>query len=414
MGDVFAGRYELVDPLGEGGSGVVWRVWDHKLHQFCAAKVLRQVDASSLMRFMREQSLRLDHEHVLAPTGWAGEDDKVLFTMPIASGGSVATLVSDFGPLPSQLVALLLDQLLAALEAIHAEGIVHRDVKPANLLLAATGTARPHLQLSDFGIAAGVDAPRLTQGPFTMGTPGYVAPESRVTGWHPDARADLYAAGMCALEMLTALTPEFDADVVQALTDAIRDEPVPQSFVAVVAQLADHDPDERYDSAAAARAALQGTGLLPVESNESMLAEVEVFDLTPPLPPRWSQHGPLSAAGRVVDPGVHGPPQPADRATQGPAYPGAPPNDPAAPASDHRNPNSPSVPSSGIGETAMEAAPHTEAEVEANQVTGTGHVPPPAAGARPTRRKWRDGALALALIVAGLLVLASSVYQLVR
>ncbi|HEY4558228.1 MAG TPA: hypothetical protein VIG82_08580 [Enteractinococcus sp.] len=86
MGDVFAGRYELVDPLGEGGTGVVWRVWDHRHQQYAAAKVLRQVDASSLLRFMREQSLRLEHPHILTPTGWAGEHDKVLFTMPIASG----------------------------------------------------------------------------------------------------------------------------------------------------------------------------------------------------------------------------------------------------------------------------------------------------------------------------------------
>src|SRR5699024_8283819 len=146
-------------------------------------------------------SLRLEHPHILTPTGWAGEDDKVLFTMPIAAGGSVATLINDFGPLPVRLTAVLLDQLLAALEATHAQNIIHRDVKPANLLLDATGTSHPWLWLGDFGIAAGGDAPRLTQGPYTVGTPGYVAPEAFELGWQPTPAADLYAAGMCAVEM---------------------------------------------------------------------------------------------------------------------------------------------------------------------------------------------------------------------
>lgn len=291
MGDVFAGRYELVDPLGEGGAGVVWRAWDRKRQHYVAAKVLRQVDASSLLRFMREQSMRLDHPHVLTPTGWAGEDDKVLFTMPIVRGGSVSTLISDFGPLPATLTAVLLDQLLAALEAIHAEGIVHRDVKPANLMLDATGRNAPRAWLGDFGIAAGDDAPRLTQGPFAMGTPGYVAPECLHQGWQPDARADLYAAGMCALEMLTGLSPEADTHVLQALSQAERDD-LPEALIRVVARLGNAVITERYASAAQARSALAGAGLLEFSSPEQVLGEVEVFEHVPELPEGWGPQGP--------------------------------------------------------------------------------------------------------------------------
>jgi serine/threonine protein kinase len=93
VGELFAGRYEFLDPLGEGGMASVWRVWDARERRVVAAKVLRQADAVSMLRFVREQAVRVHHPHVLTPIGWAGEDDRVLFTMPIVDGGSVATLV---------------------------------------------------------------------------------------------------------------------------------------------------------------------------------------------------------------------------------------------------------------------------------------------------------------------------------
>lgn len=298
MGDVFAGRYELVDPLGEGGVGTVWRAWDHRRHTYCAAKVLRQVDATSLLRFIREQSLRLDHPHVLAPTGWAGEDDKVLFTMPMIRGGSVSTLVGDFGPLPPRLVALLLDQLLAALEAIHAEGLVHRDVKPANLLLDATGRGRPQLWLGDFGIAAGIDEPRLTQGPYALGTPGYLAPECLRLGWEPDPRADLYSAGMCAVEMLIGLRPDQDTEAAAALAGADLPYPLPPRLVDVVTRMAAPSITARTQDATTARRALAESELVTDRVPlEGILGEVEVFDQVPELPSGWTPDGPAERRG---------------------------------------------------------------------------------------------------------------------
>lgn len=298
MGDIFAGRYELVDPLGEGGSGTVWRVWDHRQGRYCAAKVLRQVDATSLLRFIREQSLRLEHQHVLAPTGWAGEDDKVLFTMPMIRGGSVATLVGDFGPLPPRLVVLLLDQLLTALEVLHQEGIVHRDVKPANLLLDATGRGLPNLWLGDFGIAAGVDEPRLTTGPYALGTPGYLAPECLTHGWDPDPRADLYAAGMCAVEMITGLKPERGTEAAEALAAAELPHDLPQALVDVVHRLAAPSISARFQTAAEARRCLWDAGLMPQEvPPEEILGEVELFDHIPPLPEGWGGEDRPAAPG---------------------------------------------------------------------------------------------------------------------
>ena len=176
MGEVFGGRYELIDPIGEGGMGAVWRARDLKLNRFVAAKVLRQSDASALLRFVREQALRVDHPNVIAPLGWIGEDNQVLFTMRIVSGGSLATLIGDHGPLPPRFAAEIMRQLLAGLQAVHAAHLVHRDVKPANILLDATGKGRPHAYLSDFGIAIDLEGPRLTETGMVHGTPGYLAP----------------------------------------------------------------------------------------------------------------------------------------------------------------------------------------------------------------------------------------------
>jgi len=207
MGEMFAGRYELIDQIGEGGMGSVWRVNDHKSRRLVAAKLLRQSDAGSLLRFMREQGMRIEHNHVVTPLGWAGEDGRVIFTMPLIDGGSLSELVKENGALPYPLVAELMRQILDGLDACHSAGIVHRDIKPANILLEATGMGRPSAWITDFGIAVSVDAPRLTSNEMVLGTPGYMSPE-QAKGHDPDPRQDLYSAGMMGLHMLTGIKPE--------------------------------------------------------------------------------------------------------------------------------------------------------------------------------------------------------------
>ncbi|GGB84144.1 serine/threonine-protein kinase [Knoellia flava] len=240
MGEVFAGRYELVDPLGEGGMGTVWRAWDAKEERLVAAKVLRQSDAVSLLRFVREQAFRVVHPHVLTPLGWAGDDDRVLFTMPVVEGGSVASLVGDHGPLPPLLVAEVLRQLTSALDAVHAAGILHRDVKPANVLLAATGLDRPHAFLTDFGIAIELDGVRLTQTGQWTGTPSYSAPESQA-GAEPHPTADLFAVGQVGIAMLTGERP---------VPSPTRPVGTPQELWSLLADLTAAEPSARPQSAA--------------------------------------------------------------------------------------------------------------------------------------------------------------------
>lgn len=279
MADVFAGRFELIDPIGVGGAGTVWRAWDRRQERLCAAKILRQRDAGALLRFVREQRRRLDHPNVLTPYGSASDDDLALLAMDLVGGGSVDNLLADFGPLPPRLAAELLSQLLGALDKIHTAGVLHRDVKPANLLLETTGTERPMLRLTDFGIAIALGEPRLTVHGTVVGTPGYLAPEA-LAGAAPSPRQDLYAAGVTAWQLMTGAEPP-DRGTLPArpanTSDPIWD---------VVAALTDPDPTNRPSSAAEAltdlATALSEPLAIPVHTADG--ETIEVFDHLPPLP----------------------------------------------------------------------------------------------------------------------------------
>ncbi|MEV8451159.1 serine/threonine-protein kinase [Streptomyces sp. NPDC052095] len=295
MGEVFAGRYELIDPIGRGGVGAVWRAWDHRRRRYVAAKVLQQSDAHTLLRFVREQALRIEHPHVLAPASWAADDDKVLFTMDLVSGGSLAHVIGDYGPLPHRFVCTLLDQLLSGLSTVHAEGVVHRDIKPANILMEATGTGRPHLRLSDFGISMRKGEPRLTETNYVVGTPGYFAPE-QMMGAEPDFPADLFAVGLVALYLLQGQKPDAQALVEHfaAYGTPSAPEGIPEPLWQVLAGLIQPDPQARFRTATGARKALlAAVEMLPEPGPDD--EPVEVFDQLGPLPPGFGPDGPVKA-----------------------------------------------------------------------------------------------------------------------
>ncbi|MEV8316354.1 serine/threonine-protein kinase [Streptomyces sp. NPDC059900] len=333
MGEVFAGRYELVDPIGRGGVGAVWRAWDHRRRLYVAAKVLQQRDAHTLLRFVREQALRIDHPHVLAPASWAADDDKVLFTMALVAGGSLAHVIGDYGPLPPRLVCTLLDQLLSGLAAVHAEGVVHRDIKPANILLEVTGNARPHLRLSDFGISMRKGEPRLTEADYVVGTPGYFAPE-QMMGAEPDFPADLFAVGLVALHLLQGAKPDTKALVEHFADHGTPRAPqgVPEPLWQVVALLLQPDPNKRFRTATSARRDLNAAvELLPEPGPDDEI--VGIFDQLGPLPRGFGPDGPLTAppqpdfAPPAVPPAVPPPPLSAPRTG------GLPPTPPLTPPS---------------------------------------------------------------------------------
>jgi serine/threonine protein kinase len=379
MGEVFAGRYELVDPIGRGGVGAVWRAWDHRRRRYVAAKVLQQRDAHSLLRFVREQALRIDHPHVLAPASWAADDDKVLFTMDLVAGGSLIHLIGDYGPLPPAFVCTLLDQLLSGLSAVHAEGVVHRDVKPANVLLEATGTGRPRLRLSDFGIAMRLGEPRLTETNLVVGTPGYLAPE-QMMGAEPDFPADLFAVGLVALYLLEGAKPDAKALIQYFAAHGTPSAPkgIPEPLWQVVATLLQPDPQARFRTATGARKALASAReLLPEPGPDDEL--IEIFDQLGPLPPGFAPTEPLKpvpgvGARREADTHGTGASEALSRSVEAEVSSPPAPSDADAVASTGITP--PPDPRQGPG---LQPEPSVPTQPPSMSDTGSFHLPPPQA-----------------------------------
>ena len=202
-----AGRYELVRPLGHGAMAVVYLAHDVELDRSVALKRLAENlarDEDLRRRFLREARLaaRLSHPNVVRIFDVGEDDGRPFMAMEYVEGETLAELVARRGPLPAGEVATLGVQACSALSAAHAAGLVHRDVKPQNLLLGTDGT----LKLGDFGIAAGHEGTRLTLAGTVLGTAGYLAPE-QARGEQVTAAADIYAVGAVLYELLTGEPP---------------------------------------------------------------------------------------------------------------------------------------------------------------------------------------------------------------
>lgn len=345
MSDVIAGRIELLDPLARGASGSLWRAVDRRYGALCAAKVMRQRDGAEVLRFVREQTVGGAeglgaHPHLLPPYSWVAEDDTVVLVMPLVRGGTLAGALTRQGALSPALVAQLLRQLLDALAAMHGAGWVHRDVKPANLLMDATGQGAPHLLLADFGIALHESDVRLTETGMVPGTPGFVAPEVG-SGLGSSAAQDVWAAGACALEALDPLPPRARRSPSGALARLERAlararGPAAPELAGLLRALLDADPARRPTAAAASDAIPRAAQPAPLWSRTARgeAFEVPVLIAREDARPEVPLDGPGSLAG--LAPGLHerltarsAPPRPAPQRPS-PQQPAAP--SPAAPA----------------------------------------------------------------------------------
>jgi tRNA A-37 threonylcarbamoyl transferase component Bud32 len=198
-----AGRYEVVRPLGHGAMATVDLAHDVELDRPVALKRLAENfarDDGLRRRFVREARLaaRLAHPHVVRVFDVGEDDGRPFIAMEYVEGETLADLVARRGPLPAAEAARLGMHMCAGLAAAHAAGLVHRDVKPQNLLLGTDGA----LKLGDFGIAAGHEGTRLTVAGTVLGTAGYLAPE-QARGEQVTAAADIYAVGAVLYELLT-------------------------------------------------------------------------------------------------------------------------------------------------------------------------------------------------------------------
>jgi serine/threonine-protein kinase len=280
-GEVLAGRYRLLSPLGHGGAGEVWRAEDQVLARPVAVKLLRRMegdpmDAAERFRTEARAAARLTHPNVVGTYDVGTADGQVFLVMELVNGPDLAQLLRSQGLPSSKLVGDIALQGARALDAAHAAGIVHRDVKPGNLLLAADGT----LKITDFGIAeaAGLEGPGSA---VLLGTASYVAPE-QVGGQTATPASDWYALG-CVLYELLAGRPPFVADDVEGVLRqhleatpvpvAVRRPEVPGGLAELVMRLLAKDPAARPSSVAAVTGFLnsQPTAIAPVDDGTRVL-----------------------------------------------------------------------------------------------------------------------------------------------
>jgi tRNA A-37 threonylcarbamoyl transferase component Bud32 len=232
IGDEFAG-YRLVSLIGHGGMSIVYRAEHIGLERTVALKLLSpqlSEDEDFRERFQRESKVAaaLEHPNII-PIYEAGEENGVLYiAMRYVDGADLKTRLKQSGPLEEHEVAALVSQVAAALEAAHGKGLIHRDVKPANILIAAGAgiEGSDHAYLSDFGVVKNTAAAGFTKTGLFVGTADYASPE-QIEGKPLDARADIYSLGCVTYEALTA-TPTYEKDSEVAMMYAHLLEPPPR------------------------------------------------------------------------------------------------------------------------------------------------------------------------------------------
>jgi Protein kinase domain len=266
------GGYLLEEQVGHGGMAVVFRALDERLGRRVALKILAPALAADLafrQRFIRESraAASVDDPHII-PVFEAGEADGVLFiAMRYVRGGDVQSLIVREGALAAARVAGIVSPIALALDAAHAAGLVHRDVKPANMLLDGQQGRPDHVYLSDFGLSKeALGSTRLTGSGQFLGTVDYVAPE-QVDGRPVDGRTDQYALGCAVFEMLCG-EPPFRRDHGMAVLLAHLSEPpplvtsrrpeLPRALDLVFARVLAKSPGDRYGSCREFSDALRG------------------------------------------------------------------------------------------------------------------------------------------------------------
>ena len=255
-GSVFARRYKILKEIGRGGMGVVFKASDTRLHRTVALKFLSPLlteDSEAKERLQREAraAADLDHPNICTIYEIDEEAGQPYISMAFLKGKTLKEML-DSGPMELELALSYVKQISSGLKEAHARGVVHRDVKPANIMI----TAKDQIKIMDFGLAKLGQAAPLTQTARTMGTPAYMSPE-QVRGKSVDHRSDIWSLGCVFYEMLAGIPPYTGKDV-HAILYAIMQDPtpsvmeaaptVPETVANIILGCMAKSPEDRYQS----------------------------------------------------------------------------------------------------------------------------------------------------------------------
>jgi serine/threonine-protein kinase len=255
------GRYEVIEEIGKGAMGVVYRAHDPLLDRTVAVKTInmdlaQEEQAEYEARFYQEARAAggLNHPNIVTVYDIGKSGNTAYMAMEFLDGSELRALLADRKPLPLAQALDIAAQIAAGLAYAHERGIVHRDIKPANIMITRSGIVK----ITDFGIARMRSASVRTQTGVVLGSPRYLSPE-QVVGKRADARSDLFALGVILYEMATGRAPFAGEDVSSIMFQILNFVPpapgsfvpgVPQMFDFIVAKALAKSPDERYASAA--------------------------------------------------------------------------------------------------------------------------------------------------------------------
>ena len=310
------GRYEVIERVGRGGMGVLYRGRDPVLDREVAIKVMAgdfSSDESARSRFYREAraSARLQHRNIVTIFEFAEDNGTPYISMEFLRGTSLSQRMTSAPPLTLVQKLDIVTQLLTGLHYAHEQGIVHRDVKPANIWLLEDGTVK----LLDFGIAK-IAASTMTSAGAVLGSAFYMAPE-QVTGREVDGRADIFAAGVVLYELITTHRPFEGESPTVVMMKIVNEEPqpitkfvsnLPPALVAAVMKALNREPARRFPHAGDFGAELRLLRLSAERGSETVAAAADREDLAqtmfiPSTPDAAAQAG--AAVATPVDPAAH-------------------------------------------------------------------------------------------------------------
>jgi serine/threonine protein kinase/Flp pilus assembly protein TadD len=264
-GSLIARRYEIIEELGKGGMGKVYRVFDKKIDEEVALKLIKPEiasDAETIKRFSNELKLarKIAHRNVGKMYELMEEEGAHFITMEYVPGENLKSMIRMSGQLSAGTAVSIAKQICEGLEEAHRLGVVHRDLKPSNIMIDKDGNAR----IMDFGIARSLEAKGITGAGMMIGTPEYMSPE-QVEGKEVDQRSDIYSLGVLLYEMMTGRVP-FEGETPLAIAIKHKSEmpkdpkelnaQIPQDLCQVILRCLEKEKGKRYQSAGEVRSEL--------------------------------------------------------------------------------------------------------------------------------------------------------------